>query len=98
MSKQVQSRGEYLLVRTMAESERLEMQYKAWQANIKYLLHPLIEQHDTMRIADVGTGTGIWLSDLADALPKTCQLDGFDLSDAMFPSKDALPANVTFHH
>ncbi|KAJ5657895.1 uncharacterized protein N7484_001544 [Penicillium longicatenatum] len=51
-----------------------------------------------MRIADVGTGTGIWLSDLADALPKTCQLDGFDLSDAMFPSKDALPDNITFHH
>jgi len=35
------------------------MQYKAWQANIGYLLHPAIKQHDRMRIADVGTGTGL---------------------------------------
>ncbi|KAJ5144976.1 hypothetical protein N7448_002368 [Penicillium atrosanguineum] len=71
---------------------------RAWQANIGYLFHPVIEQHDNMRIADVGTGTGIWLRDLADALPNTCQLDGFDLSNIMFPSKDALPANIAFHH
>ncbi|KGO45652.1 hypothetical protein PEX1_011060 [Penicillium expansum] len=98
MSDEVQSRGEYLLVRNMAESERLEMQYKAWQANIGYLLHPAIKQHDRMRIADVGTGTGIWLRDLAAILPITCQLDGFDLSDVMFPRKNALPENITFHH
>ncbi|KAJ5518968.1 hypothetical protein N7453_001390 [Penicillium expansum] len=98
MSDEVQSRGEYLLVRNMAESERLEMQYKAWQANIGYLLHPAIKQHDRMRIADVGTGTGIWLRDLAAVLPITCQLDGFDLSDVMFPRKNALPENITFHH
>ncbi|KAJ5903561.1 hypothetical protein N7504_005944 [Penicillium tannophilum] len=98
MAKQPQFGGEYLLVRTMAESERLELQYKAWQANIGYLLHPAIKQHDSMRIADIGTGTGIWLRDLADVLPHTCQLDGFDLSDAMFPSKDALPENISFHH
>ncbi|KAJ5619785.1 hypothetical protein N7510_003769 [Penicillium lagena] len=76
MSNQVQSRGEYLLVRNMAERERLDMQYKAWQANIGYLLHPIIKQQDHMRIAD---------------------LDGFDLSDAMFPCKNALPENITFH-
>lgn len=35
------------------------MQYKAWQANIGYLLHPAIKTHDHMRIADVGTGTGL---------------------------------------
>ncbi|KAJ5520142.1 hypothetical protein N7463_000595 [Penicillium fimorum] len=90
-------RGEYLLVRNIAESERLERQYKAWQANIGYLLHPSIKQHDRMRIADVGTGTGIWLRDLASVLPTTCQLDGFDLSGVMFPPKDTLPENITFH-
>ncbi|KAI3082636.1 hypothetical protein CBS147339_2516 [Penicillium roqueforti] len=98
MSDQVQSHGEYLLVRNIAERDRLNMQYKAWQANIGYLLHPAIKQHDRMRIADVGTGTGIWLRELAAALPSTCQLDGFDLSDVMFPHKDALPENITFHH
>ncbi|KAJ5816423.1 hypothetical protein N7447_008656 [Penicillium robsamsonii] len=90
--------GEYLLVRNMAESERLETQFKAWQVSIGYLLHPAIKQHDRMRIADVGTGTGIWLRELAAVLPATCQLDGFDISDVMFPSKDALPENITFHH
>lgn len=35
------------------------MQYNAWQANIGYLLHPEIQLHDSMRIADVGTGTGL---------------------------------------
>ncbi|KAJ5218125.1 uncharacterized protein N7498_000224 [Penicillium cinerascens] len=104
MTNKPQSRGEYLLVRNMAESERLEMQFKAWQANIGYLLHPAIKTHDHMRIADVGTGTGlvanpserrkIWLRELADVLPSTCQLDGFDLSDTMFPSKE----NISFHH
>ena len=94
---------------------RLNLQFKAWQANIGWLLHPDIKQHDRMRIADVGTGTGwvtaplerrkpwhyfrrIWLRELAAALPSTCQLDGFDLSDVMFPRKDALPDNITFHH
>lgn len=38
---------------------RLELQYKSWQANIGYLLHGAIEQHGHMRIADVGTGTGL---------------------------------------
>lgn len=40
------------------EEYRLEIQFKALQANIGYLLHPVIKQHDRMRIADVGTGTG----------------------------------------
>lgn len=39
----------------------------------------------------------IWLRELADILPSTCQLDGFDLSDTMFPSKDTLPQNITFY-
>ncbi|KAG0158081.1 hypothetical protein PDIDSM_5594 [Penicillium digitatum] len=80
------------------EEYRLEIQFKALQANIGYLLHPVIKQHDRMRIADVGTGTGIWLRELAAVLPGTCQLDGFDLSDVMFPGKNARPENITFHH
>ncbi|KAL4941976.1 hypothetical protein BDV06DRAFT_193277 [Aspergillus oleicola] len=91
------SRGEYVLIRSDAESERLERQFNAWQANIGYLLHPSILQHDYMRIADVGTGTGIWLRELAKTLPPTAQLDGFDLSDSMF-ARVNLPANINFYH
>ncbi|KAL4787870.1 S-adenosyl-L-methionine-dependent methyltransferase [Aspergillus varians] len=91
------SQGEYVLIRSSAESERLERQFNAWQANIGYLLHPSIVQHDHMRIADVGTGTGIWLRELAKLLPPNTQLDGFDLSDSMF-SRDNLPENIQFYH
>ncbi|KAL2838174.1 S-adenosyl-L-methionine-dependent methyltransferase [Aspergillus pseudoustus] len=91
------SPGEYMLIRSNAESERLEKQFRAWQANIGYLLHPAIIQHDHMRIADVGTGTGIWLRELAGVVPATCELDGFDLSDSMF-SRDGLPGNIKFYH
>ncbi|KAL4811078.1 S-adenosyl-L-methionine-dependent methyltransferase [Aspergillus unguis] len=91
------SQGEYVLIRSNLESERLERQFKAWQANIGYLLHPAIVQHGHMRIADVGTGTGIWLRELANVLPASSQLDGFDLSDSMF-SRDNLQGNIKFYH
>ncbi|BCS17813.1 class I SAM-dependent methyltransferase [Aspergillus puulaauensis] len=91
------SQGEYVLIRSNAESERLEKQFNSWQANIGYLIHPSIAQHDDMRIADVGTGTGIWLQQLAKVLPPSTRLDGFDLSDSMF-SRDNLPGNIKFHY
>lgn len=46
------------------------------------------------KIADIGTGTGIVLTELAKSLPATCELDGFDISDAQFPSRNNLPENV----
>lgn len=37
----------------------------------------------------------IWLLDLAESLPPTVQLDGFDISLAQAPSTKWLPSNVT---
>ncbi|KAB8297397.1 hypothetical protein EYC80_002740 [Monilinia laxa] len=85
----------YILTRNAAEAQRLERQYRAWQMNIGYILHPNIAKHDRMRIADIGTGTAIWLRDLSGILPETCQLHGFDISDIMFPNRAAIPANIT---
>ncbi|KAJ5989408.1 hypothetical protein N7481_004618 [Penicillium waksmanii] len=96
MTPQLNSPGEYVLIRTKDELERLERQYNVWQSNIGYLLHPAITQRGKLRVADVGTGTGIWLRDLSKILPGTCQLDGFDLSDAMFFKKTPRPTNVSF--
>ncbi|KAL5091544.1 hypothetical protein Trisim1_002762 [Trichoderma cf. simile WF8] len=48
-----------------------------------------------MKIAEIGTGTGIWLLDMASQCSPTVQLDGFDISDDQFPHKSALPNNVT---
>lgn len=49
------------------------------------------------KIADVATGTGVFLLDLAKRVPKTCQLDGFDISASAFPSDAERPTNVSFY-
>ncbi|PWY81696.1 hypothetical protein BO94DRAFT_587400 [Aspergillus sclerotioniger CBS 115572] len=48
-----------------------------------------------MRIADVGTGTRIRLTDLADKLPKFVRLDGLDISFDACPAREWLPPNMT---
>lgn len=50
-----------------------------------------------LRIADVATGTAIWLLDVAKTLPKETQLYGFDISAAQFPPLEARPSNVSLH-
>src|SRR5690606_36035991 len=46
------------------------------------------------RIADVGTGTAIWLVDLASRLAPTLALQGFDIDTARFPSAEKLRLGV----
>ncbi|EEH47087.2 uncharacterized protein PADG_03185 [Paracoccidioides brasiliensis Pb18] len=87
----------YLITRTKAESDRLDMQHQACHENMGFLLHPDIPQRDNMRIADVGTGTGIWLRDLSKLLPKTCRLDGFDISLAQVPDRDVFPSDINYY-
>lgn len=57
----------YGLTRDAAESKRLNAQHNVWKANIGYLLHPRIQSNlaEKPRIGDVGTGTGVWIVDLA---------------------------------
>ncbi|KAI9798985.1 MAG: hypothetical protein M1833_004338 [Piccolia ochrophora] len=95
-SKEVKS---YVLGRNADETERLNFQHDIWTANIGYLLNPSIDPSSKpdFRIADVGTGTGILLLDLAKEVPQTCHLDGFDVSADQFPSQASLPRNVAFH-
>lgn len=68
--------------------------------NLGYNLHSSIVANlpASPRIADVATGTGIWMFDIArDFSPKPVTLDGFDISDLQFAKGDALPDNITFH-
>jgi SAM-dependent methyltransferase len=60
------------------------------------LVHPSIALSlpENARIADVGTGTGIWLTELAKVSPKTYRFDGYDISEASFQPADSLPENV----
>ncbi|OAX79836.1 hypothetical protein ACJ72_05842 [Emergomyces africanus] len=87
----------YLLIRTRAESERLDIQHHAFQKNMGFLLHPAIPQQDHMRVADIGTGTGVWLRDLAETLPKTCIFDGFDISLDQVPDIELLPTDINYY-
>jgi SAM-dependent methyltransferase len=49
-----------------------------------------------MKIADMATGTGIWLLDVAKTLPSTCTFTGYDVSPSCFPPESARPKNVAF--
>jgi len=73
----------YYLPRDTSESARLAAQHKVWMTNIGYILNPHIASQlpPNARIADVGTGTGIWLEDLAaESKDKQYHYQGFDLS------------------
>ena len=86
----------YALFRGYAASARLDLQHYLWTQETGFLLHPAIlipTQHDC-KIADIGTGTAIWLLDLARRLPQTTQLDGFDVSLDQCPPSSFLPSNV----
>jgi SAM-dependent methyltransferase len=49
-----------------------------------------------LKVADIATGTGIWLMDLAKTLPSTCHFTGYDISAAQFPPQSSWPPNVSF--
>ncbi|KAK4221116.1 S-adenosyl-L-methionine-dependent methyltransferase [Podospora fimiseda] len=77
---------------------RLDEQHIFTTKTLGFLLHPNIPAPSSnAKIADIGTGTGIWLLDLARSLPSTCIFTGFDITPSAFPSEsDAMPPNVTF--
>lgn len=78
---------DYNLPRHGAESSRLDAQHDAYVKIIGFVLHPRIKAAlpPDARIADIGTGTGVWLQALATTCPATWSLHGFDVSDAQFP-------------
>lgn len=63
----------YGLTRDAKESTRLNMQHAVWKQNIGFLLHPQVAKDlpGDARIGDVGTGTGIWLMELAKEFGQT---------------------------
>ncbi|KAF1958958.1 S-adenosyl-L-methionine-dependent methyltransferase [Byssothecium circinans] len=87
----------YWLGRATEEQQRLIKQHYIWTKAIGYLLHPSIVKTlpKDARIADIGTGTGIWPSELSKASPPTYQFTGFDISSNLFLPADSLPSNVT---
>ena len=81
----------YSLPRDPSERSRLDLQHTAWSAAVNYLLHPRIRASlpcdaQSVNIAEVGTGTGVWLHELSASCPTGWTFTGYDISDAQFPT------------
>jgi SAM-dependent methyltransferase len=87
----------YWLGRASEEQKRLLKQHGIWTKSIGYSLHPSIASKlpANARIADVATGTGIWLKDLAAVSPSTYTFEGFDISSEQYLPAESLPKNVS---
>jgi ubiquinone/menaquinone biosynthesis C-methylase UbiE len=76
---------------------RLDEQHVFTTKTVGFLIHPSIPPPSAAaKIADVGAGSGAWLLDVANHLPTTCQLIGFDLTSSAFPKVEHRPSNVSF--
>lgn len=66
-----------------------------YRRNIGYLIHPAISATlpATARIADIATGTGVFLQTVKTAYPQAT-LHGSDISTALFPPAASLPPNL----
>ena len=88
----------YMLQRDTQESQRLNAQHDFFVSlSHGHLVHPSIPCKGLRAVADVGTGTGVWLRDVAASSAfssRKTEFVGFDISSQQFPSVDELPSNV----
>ena len=85
---------EYMLGRSYAAASRLNFQHYLWKESLHFNLHPSISVPEGASIADVATGTAIWLIDVAREYA-TARLDGFDVNTSQAPPEQWLPSNIT---
>ncbi|KAI0404999.1 hypothetical protein F4802DRAFT_615172 [Xylaria palmicola] len=100
----------YRLGRSYVAATRLNLQHFMYKDSYGFLLHPVIQAYlrqeqearqtgsqESLHLADLATGTGIWLFDLLNS-PEVSGLDfqyrGFDISRALFPHEAWLPKNL----
>ena len=84
----------YMMNRSHAAACRLNLQFYLWKDTLKFNIHPSVQVQENSTIADVGTGTAIWLIDMARELPNA-QLHGFDIDLTQAPHPQWLPRNIS---
>ena len=87
-------RHSYILGRSHTAAPRLNLQYFLWKESLQFDIHPSIPvSAGPVQIADVATGTGIWLIQVARQMP-AATLYGFDINLTQTPPMEWLPSNV----
>ncbi|GFF41294.1 hypothetical protein IFM61606_05090 [Aspergillus udagawae] len=94
---------DYMLDRSYTAASRLNYQFYLWKDSLQFNLHPSIQlpkdDSTPVRIADLATGTAIWLLDLlrdpAVTRYASIRLDGFDIDLANAPLPEWLPPPIT---
>lgn len=91
----------YMLPRDASESQRLDLQH-LWMKAISNnkLLHQTIPIRSVRAVADVATGTGVWIRDAASSWPSLggrgdVDFVGFDISSSQFPNTET--PNVRYY-
>ncbi|EPQ59060.1 S-adenosyl-L-methionine-dependent methyltransferase [Gloeophyllum trabeum ATCC 11539] len=87
--------AQYILPSDDEERSRLELQHRVIcraLGNRLFIVPLSIKKGD--KILDCGTGSGIWLLDIAKAVPPEVGLQGIDIESRLFPSSK--PENVNF--
>ncbi|APA10736.1 hypothetical protein sscle_06g055060 [Sclerotinia sclerotiorum 1980 UF-70] len=89
---------DYVLKRDYVASCRLNLQQYLWKDTLGFTLHPNINPDSlgpAPRIADIATGTGIWLLETRKMFQSSAQLDGFDIDLGQASHAQWMPSNVT---
>lgn len=92
----------YMLNRSQEESIRLDVQHHYMrQLAHGSLIQPSIPRSNIRAIADVATGTGIWLREAAQEFTTSKEkmdFTGFDISAQQFPKDDNHCINFVVHN
>ncbi|KAI1127675.1 UMTA methyltransferase family protein [Nemania abortiva] len=93
------SKDNYVFTRDVLDNARLNLMHSLWTRSSGYVIHPRIPTDNAeIYVADVGAGTGAWLCDVSERLPKTAHLYGLDISLDAMPPPGFLPSNVTLRN
>ena len=87
-------KGIYMFPCDEEEKDRMDIFHQFFNVALRGALHsaPFIPNYDVHRVLDLGTGTGIWASDMAEKYPNA-EVTGFDIS---LIQPQAIPTNLQF--